>query len=328
MKKILIFGATGNTGAYLVDYFIQNIDKREYEIIAIGRRETSFFKNNNIPYFQVDISDAKQIHLLPIENVHAVVLAAAKLPTHEAIIPPIEFINTNIIGVLNVLEYCKKNKIDRVLFTQTMSNIALSIGNVEVLKPNLPKNFPYKGDHAMYVISKNTAEELVEHYHQEYGLKKFIFHIPTIYQFRKNRYWYVDGVKKFRTFHHLIDLAISGEPIEMWGDEKSYKDMVYVKDYCQMLFKATFVNLESGYYNVGTGLPVTLKEMIYGIVDVFSKENKRSKIIHLPEKPNTPSYIIDIENAREELKYEPKYNYIQMLKDIKFEMEADRFKDL
>ena len=48
MKKIIIFGATGNIGAYFTDYCNKNLDKDEYELIAVGRRQTFFFQDNGI----------------------------------------------------------------------------------------------------------------------------------------------------------------------------------------------------------------------------------------------------------------------------------------
>ena len=56
MKKIVIFGATGNIGAYLVDYCNSHIDKSKYEVVAVGRRKTDFFEKRGIRYCQVDIT--------------------------------------------------------------------------------------------------------------------------------------------------------------------------------------------------------------------------------------------------------------------------------
>jgi UDP-glucose 4-epimerase len=326
MKKILIFGATGNTGAYLLDYYLKNLTKSEFEVIAIGRKDTDYFEKNQISYIKMDISQEADFDKLPKENVYAVIHTAAKLPTHASINDPQGFISVNITGTLNLLEYCRKTNVDRVIFTQTMSNIANVLGKVPIIKPDVPRNFPLKGDHVMYVVSKNTAEDIVEHYHLQYGIKIFIFKIPTIYQYRENRFWYVNGEKRFRTFHRFIDMAIAGEPIEMWGDPSSYKDLVYVKDYCQMLFKATFVDgINRGVYNVGTGVPVRLDTMLNEIVNIFSEKNNRSSIIARPEKPNTNSYIIDVSNAKEDLGYEVKFGLKEMLTDIKEEMKKNRF---
>ena len=122
----------------------------------------------------------------------------------------------------------------------------------------------------------------------------------------------------------LIEKATYGEPIEIWGDPTRVKDMVYVKDFCQMIYKACFVDQSLGYYNVGTGIGTSLLDQIKGMIEVFG-ERKKSEMIFKPEKPNAPQYIMDISNAKTELKYEPEYPYLAMLKDMKFERDLNRF---
>jgi UDP-glucose 4-epimerase len=126
-------------------------------------------------------------------------------------------------------------------------------------------------------------------------------------------------------YRHIMDRAMSGETVEMWGDPERAHDVVYVKDFCQMLYRALIASGAGGTYNVGTGRPVSLREQIEGIVDVFSPNGKRSQIVHLPEKPNAQSYTFDISNARQELGYEPQYDYMGYLQDFKQEMESDLF---
>ena len=101
--------------------------------------------------------------------------------------------------------------------------------------------------------------------------------------------------------------------------------MVYVKDFCQMMYKALISDIKFGHYNVGTGVGTSLEKQIEGIIDVFSDGAHKSKIIERKDKPNSPQYIMDIQNAKDELGYEPKYNYIEMLKDLKREMNEKRF---
>ena len=161
----------------------------------------------------------------------------------------------------------------------------------------------------------------MENYYQMYGLKRFIFRLPTIYLWSPVDHYYVDGEIRKIGYRILIDKAINGEDIEVWGDASRQKDMVYVKDFCQMLFKALFVDRTCGYYNVGTGVGTSLLEQIKGIAEVFGEEGKKSNLIMRPDKPNAPQYIMDITPAREELGYVPQYDYIAMLKDFKKEME-------
>lgn len=328
MKKVLIFGATGHTGAYLTDYCLENLDLSEYQIVAIGRKKTDFFERKGIKYLSVDITKSEDFDKLPTENIHAVILLSAILPAAMEGYRPLDYINTNIIGAFNVLEYCRKSNADRILYTQTVRDIGNFIGGDEPLHPDMPRNFSYKGDHGVYVISKNTAVDLIEHYHQEYGLKRFIFRLPTIYSYSPIDYFYVDGKKKMKAYRLMIDQAIKGEPIEMWGDPTKAHDIVYVKDFCQMLCKGIVVDREYGIYNVGTGIPVSLEEQIEGMVRVFSPQSKPSEIIPRPDKPDSRSYIMDISKAKNELGYEPKYDYISYLEDFKNEMKLDRYKDL
>lgn len=56
MKKIIIFGATGNVGSYVLKYAREYFNPEEYEVIASGRRRTDFFEKQGIPYYSVDIS--------------------------------------------------------------------------------------------------------------------------------------------------------------------------------------------------------------------------------------------------------------------------------
>lgn len=52
----------------------------------------------------------------------------------------------------------------------------------------------------------------------------------------------------------MIDRASRGEDIEMWGNPDAFKDILYIKDLCQMMYKALFANVEGGTYNAGTGI--------------------------------------------------------------------------
>ncbi len=325
MKKIVIFGSSGNVGSYLTKYCNEYFDKNEYQIIASGRKDTNVFDSLNIQYINVDITRMEDFEKLPKEDVYAVMLLAAKIPSYMDEYNGREYIESNIMGAFNVLEYCRKNNVDRILYTTTVFDISLSAHDGLVLKPDTPKNFSYKGDHALYVISKNTAIELIEHYHQEYGLKKFIFRLPTIYNYSPYHYYYPNGIKTKRPLYQMIEKAMNGEDIELWGNPNYSKDMVHVYDFSQMLCKAIEVDRNEGFYNIGTGIPVTLKEQIETIIEVFSPKDKKSKIIYRPEKDSTGGFLMDVENAKEELGYSPKYGCRELFLDYKKEMEEHIF---
>lgn len=327
-KKIIIIGASGNLGSYLTKYASEYFDKEKYEIIASGRTKTDVFKQFNVDFIPVDITVESDFEKLPKENVYAVLLLAAQIPSYMKGYEPRKYIDSNIIGAFNVLEYCRKNNVDRIIYTQTVFDISLHNEDGKVLKPDLPPKFSYKGDHAMYVISKNTALEMIEHYHQEYGLKKFIFRLPTVYSYSPYQYYHPNGEKKMRPLYQMINKAIKGEDIEIWGDPQYSKDMVHVYDFSQMLCKAVEVNIDKGFYNVGTGMPVTLEEQVRTIIEVFSPESNKSKVIYCPEKKSGGGFLMDVSNAKEELGYVPQYTCKKLLEDYKKEMEINRFAEL
>ena len=326
-KKIIIFGATGNAGAYLVDFALNYFNQDEYEIIASGRRKTDFFDKKGVKYYAVDLTDERKLDVLPTDNVYAVMLLAAQIPSYMADYQPKKYVDSIIIGGYNVLEYCRKNSIDRIIFTQTVFDISL-YPQKQVLKPDLPQKFSYKGDHAVYVISKNTAIEFIQHYHEEYGLKKFIFRLPTIYNYSPYHYYFPNGVKTMRPLYQMIFKAINSEPIELWGDPNYAKDMVHVNDFSQMLCKAVEADREEGLYNVGTGNPVTLEEEIKTIIDVFSPKENPSSIIYRSDKPSTGGFLMDVTNAKKELGYQPQYNCRKLFEDFKKEMQLNKFAEL
>lgn len=325
MKKIIVFGASGDTGKYFIDYLNDNILNKEYQIIASGARETKYFESIGIDYYKVDITKKEEFEKLPKEDVYAVVDLAGLMPARMKGYNPYKYIDVNIIGNLNILEYCRKNNVDRILFSQSFGDIKDNAEKDVLLKVDSPINFNYSTDHTIYVMTKNFTVDMIKNYNIMYGLKAFIFRLPTIYLWSPIDYYYVDGKVRKIGYRILIDKAISGEDIEVWGDPTRVKDMVYVKDFCQMLYKALFVDRQFGHYNVGSGIGTSLLNQIKGIIEVFGEKSKKSKIIYKPEKPNAPQYIMDIEPAKKELGYIPKYDYINMLKDFKKEMEEKRF---
>ena len=95
-----------------------------------------------------------------------------------------------------------------------------------------------------------------------------------------------------------------------------------------MMYRALLSSVNGGTYNAGTGIRTTLKEQIEGMIRVFNPTDRKSDIIYKPEGSSFTSFVMDIDNAKEDLKYEPEYTYIKYLEDYKKEQELKRFDDL
>lgn len=324
-KKIIVLGSAGNLGMYFIDYLNEKLDMEKYEIIATGTKDEYPFEFYKGKYVKLDITKVDDFEKLPKENVQAVVDFAGVLPAYLSKDDPNKYIDVNIKGTLNVLEYCRKVKADRIIYTQTWADLNGYLKEKKPLKPDLLRKPIHTGDHAIYTVTKCAAVELIECYHQMYGLKNFIFRLPNIYLYSPEMYYYVNGEKKYISYRYIIQRAMKGEPLEMWGNPELGKDIIYVKDLCQMIFKSLFVDRETGTYNAGTGIKTTMREQIEGIVKVFSPKENPSKIMECPEKKDCDDFVMDITNAKEELGYEPEYDYIAYLEDYKKEMELNRF---
>lgn len=328
MKQIIVFGATGNIGAYFVDYCKEMFHGSEYEVVAAGRRKTSFFKENGIPYVDIDICKDDDFLKLPQNDVYAVVHLAGLLPAYLQRYDPFAYVETNIKGSLRILEYARKVQADRVLYTQTWSDQGGYWGKEATLSPKLGRKLIYTGDHAFYAITKTMVCETMEHYKQEYGIKNFVFRLPNVYLYHPAKEYYVDCQKKLVAYRYMIDRAAQGLPIEMWGNPEAFKDVLYVKDLCQMMYKALFASCDGGTYNAGTGIATTLRQQIEGMIQVFSPKDNPSIIVEKPSGAGFTSFVMDIDNAREDLGYEPEYAYIKYLEDYKIEQQKKRFDSL
>ena len=168
----------------------------------------------------------------------------------------------------------------------------------------------------------------MKHYQAEYGIKSFIFRFPTIYAYSPFHYYYPNGKKTLRPIYRFIELAQNGEDLELWGDPNYSTDMVHVYDCSQMFCKAIESELNGGFYNVGTGIPVTLQHKFEAIIEIFSPAEKKSRIIYKPEKENSGGFVMNIEKAKRELGYKPVYTIEKLLEDYKKEMQINRFIEL
>lgn len=327
MKKIIIFGATGNIGVYLTDYLLEKYSN-EFEIVAVGHRKTHFFDDRGVKYISIDIRNKDDFNLLPTDNVFSAVHLANMLPARMADDNPYTHFDVNLYGTINILEYLRKCKAEKIIFTQTYADIAGHWNKQIELMPDMSRSLVYTGDHALYAISKCAAVDTMEYYHQTFGIKNYILRLPNIYMYSPEKYYYVNGEKRLISYRYLIERAIKGEPLELWGDPGRLRDIIYVKDFCQLVYRCIAAKNDGGIYNAGTGHGTTLKQQIDGIIKVFSPKAAPSKIIYCPEKKDAMQYIMNIDNAREEIGYEPQYSYEDYLNDYKLEMNSNRFEGL
>lgn len=325
MGTIIIFGATGSVGVYTTLY-LKSIG---YNVIAVGHRKSDngFFGDYHIPYHSIDIENRTDFNRLPMTDVSQILHFAGAMPARMQGYDPYKYIDTIIVGTLNVLEYMRHCGCNKIIFTQSIADILYKFGTTDPIDDDIERKFPLATDHSVYSISKNTAVNLIEHYHAQYGFKRFILRLPTIYVYHPNPFYFVNGEKKWMGYRYIIDQAIKGNILEIWGNPKSKKEMVYVKDFVQMVQKCVESKLNGGIYNVGCGNPISIEDQIHDIAEVFATERK-SEIIYFSQKESSPQFVLNIEKARKELGYVPRYDFHSLLLDFKEEMRLEPMRKL
>jgi UDP-glucose 4-epimerase len=325
---IVVIGASGFIGTYLTDALIS----QGREVFATGHshRSREYFAGRRIPYAQVDMAKEAEISKLPKEGVEAVVLMASLLPINDRGCAPQRYVETNTIGALNVLEYCRINKIKKIIYGTSHFDVAKLWDSGRAITEEDDQRIIYTDDHTVYIISKVAAVNLVEHYHQAHGVVGISFRLPGVYGFGPHTERYTGGgkVRVLRTTV-FIQKAIAGEPIDIWGDPSRGHDFVYVKDIVGAIIGVVDSNRAHGLYNIASGVRTSLDEEVKGIIDVFSSPTRRSEIRYRPDKPNIPNtYLYDISKAKRDFNYKVCYPFMEMLRDIKLEMESRRFPHL
>lgn len=324
-KTVVVFGATGNLGAYIS----VKLKNDGYNVIAVGHRkdDNDFFATNGMTYYSVDINRGEDFDKIQVGNVYAVAHFAGSLPSRYEYDPK-DLIDSITIGTLNVLQFMNKHNCKKIIFPQTPYDLAdyfKNFNNGGKLGADLQRSFPLIGDHSVYTIAKNAAVDLIEHWHATYGISRFILRFFTIYEYHPNAYHYADYKKRMMPFRMLMDRAVKSLPIEIWGDYSKKKEMVYIKDFIQLVSNCVAAEIEGGIYNVGNGWQVSLDEQIKGIIEVFSPKDNPSKIIYCPDKVGPLENAFDISKTIKELNFHPMYSYIEQLRDFKREMEQEPF---
>lgn len=321
-KNIVVLGATGHIGTYTAIH----LKELGYNVYAVGHRESDngFFAEHDMEYFSVDITREEDFDKLPQKDIFAVVHFAGALPASMEGYHPNQYLSSVVQGTMNVLEYTRKVGADRIIFPQSLFDVSYLFGTKTPIPADSPRKAPLEGDHAIYVIAKNAAVDLIEHYHAKFGLKRFILRLSRVYMYDPNPYTFTDGKKTLISDRFFIYKAMKGEDIEIWGDPNRLLETCCMKDFLQIVEKALIADREGGIYNIGSG-GSTLEERVKAIVEVFNPQDKKSKITYCPEKRSTLQFVLDISKTQEELGYKPQYSWKDYLLDFKKEMEEQRF---
>ena len=307
MKKILITGVAGFIGSNLADRLIKD---GNYEIIGIDNLSYGIKEQipNGVTFYQLDIRD-KSIYSL-FKDVDYVFHFAAKNCISDCQIDPVETIDINVNGTMNIFEASKQNNIKKIIYAESS---AMYEGSNIYPTPEYhvkPQSF--------YALSKMCTMILAKGYSRFSNLKMTALRYFCVYGPRQDYRRTIPPV-----FSSFIIKLLKGEQPTIYGTGEKQRDFIHIDDIND--FHMLCINDEKTndkVFNLGSGKNYSVNE-IYSIISTLLNSNIKPQYkFDLPGEAF--SNLADITEAKK-LGWYPKVNIKNGLKSsidfIKNEIE-------
>jgi dTDP-glucose 4,6-dehydratase len=313
MKTLLVTGGAGFIGGNFVldlltqgGYRIVNLDLLTYAgnldtLAAVKDAPTHAFVRGDIG------AQALVRHLLAEHRPAAIVNFAAESHVDRSIDGPAAFVQTNVVGTLNLLqcalEYWRGLGIGeqdafRFLHVST-DEVYGSLGPVGKFTEETPyaPNSPYSA-------SKAASDHLVRAFHHTYGL-------PTLTTNCSNNYGPFQFPEKLIPL--MIQKALAGQPLPVYGDGRNVRDWLYVVDHCRAIQRVLELGRPGEVYNVGGDAERENIQVVRAILRLVDERrplpdgaSRESLITYVKDRPgHDRRYAIDASKIRRELGWRP-----------------------
>jgi dTDP-glucose 4,6-dehydratase len=308
MDRIIVTGGLGFIGSNLINvlknkYFIINIDKVSY---------ASNFNNidpniKNYKFYKQDINNKIFIkNILKKYNPSIIFNLAAETHVDRSIDGPKQFIESNILGVFNLLEavknYKKKIKLIHISTDEVYGDIKMNYKSKEedAYKPSSP-----------YSASKASGDLLIKSYIRTYKIPAIITNCCN--NFGPNQY-------PEKLIPTIIYNILNKKPIPIYGKGENVREWIYVKDHCDALIKIAEKGIIGHNYNVGSGTVLNNIQIAKKIISSFQKitytKNVKSIIYFVKDRPGHDlRYCLDSSKIRKKLKWKCKSSFDQRINE-------------
>ena len=250
-KKVLVVGGSGFLGSHVAD----ELTEKGYEVTIFDQKKSTWI-NDNQKFIESDLLDREHV-IESIEGFNFVIHFAGIADIGESKEKPLETIETNIIGTANLLEGCRKNKIERFIFASSV--------------------YVFSKYGSFYGKSKQACELLIEEYQNEFSLDYIHVRYGSLYGPRAQEW---NGLKKY------ISEIIKNKQIDFSGNGEEKREYIHVKDAAIM----TASLLESDEKNIAVNITghqvISTLDLFKLIFEVLQLEEK----INLSKESNVVSH--------------------------------------
>ena len=311
MKNIIVTGGLGFIGSNLIKVLI----KEKYKVINIDKvtyssnfyNVSKFSKNKKYKFIKSDLNNKKKIFTAMVKYKPVCVFnVAAETHVDRSIDGPKKFIDSNILGVFNLLEclrkYYKKNKKIKLIHISTDEVYG------DILKGRSKEEDSYKPS-SPYSASKAASDHLVYSYVRTYK-------IPAIITNCSNNYGPRQHPEKL--IPKLIYNIINDKNLPIYGKGKNSREWIYVDDHCDALLKIYKKGKLGEFYNIGSNYNIdnlTVVKKLINVAKTKIKLGKNVKIKFVKDRPGHDNrYAINSNKLKNKLNWKPKINFEKGLK--------------
>ena len=308
LERIIVTGGLGFIGSNLINilkdkYFIINIDKVSY---------ASNFKNidphiRNYMFYKQDINNKIFIkNILKKYNPSIIYNLAAETHVDRSIDGPKPFIDSNILGVFNLLESIRDYK----------KKIKLIHVSTDEVYGDIKKNYKSKEDDrynpsSPYSASKASGDLLIKSYIRTYKIPAIITNCCN--NFGPNQY----PEKLIPTIIYNIS---NQKTIPIYGNGENIREWIYVKDHCNALIKIAQKGVIGENYNIGSGTVLNNIQIVKRIISIFKKinhnQNIKSKIRFVKDRPGHDlRYCLNSSKIKNKLKWTCETSFDQRINE-------------
>lgn len=330
MKSLLITGGAGFIGSHVVrrfvnnypDYKIYNLDKLTYAGNLENLKDIE--GKSNYEFIKGDIQDFNFVNTLFKEkNIEGVLHLAAESHVDRSIANPMEFVLTNIVGTVNLLNAAKNhwgsNLSDKRFYHISTDEVYGALGETGFFTEDTKYD-----PHSPYSASKASSDHFVRAYHDTYGL-------PVVISNCSNNY----GSHHFP--EKLIPLCIhnikSNKPLPIYGNGKYTRDWLFVEDHARAIDDVYHKGKLGDTYNIGGFNEWQNIDLVKLLCDVMDEKLGKAKgtsqqlITFVKDRPGHDlRYAIDATKIEKELGWRPSVTFEQGLeKTVTWYLENDEW---